>query len=343
MRFQNVCVEAIASYLPEEVVTSEVIEERLSAVYERLKLPKGRLELMSGISERRFFSSDCSSSHVAAEAGERTLNLSGIDPSKVQCLIHASVCKDFLEPATATVVHSKLGLPDSALIFDISNACLGVLNGMMIVANMIELGQIEAGLIVSGENGRSLVESTIKEIIGNEKITRKSIKKYFASLTIGSAAAAVLLTHRSISKTGHRLLGGSFYSATEHNALCTGDNSAMTTMMNTDSEELLKRGVELAAITWKRVKKELGWMNTTVQRFICHQVGSAHKKLLFQSLNIDETKDFSTYAFLGNTGSAALPVTWAIAEEKGFLESGDIIALLGIGSGINSLMLGVEW
>ena len=55
MKFSNVVLESIAEAEPPEVITSVQLEERLRPVYERLKLPFGRLELMTGIRERRFW------------------------------------------------------------------------------------------------------------------------------------------------------------------------------------------------------------------------------------------------------------------------------------------------
>ena len=55
MRYQRVCIESFGYTLPDEVVTSAEIEERLAPVYRRLRLPEGRLELMTGIRERRFW------------------------------------------------------------------------------------------------------------------------------------------------------------------------------------------------------------------------------------------------------------------------------------------------
>ena len=55
MRFANVCLESIAVALPEEIWPSSQIEERLRPLYERLRLPFGRLELMTGIRERRMW------------------------------------------------------------------------------------------------------------------------------------------------------------------------------------------------------------------------------------------------------------------------------------------------
>jgi 3-oxoacyl-[acyl-carrier-protein] synthase-3 len=42
-------------------------------------------------------------------------------------------------------------------------------------------------------------------------------------------------------------------------------------------------------------------------------------------------------------GTVSLPLTAAIADERDILEAGDKVAFLGIGSGLNCLMLGMEW
>ena len=72
-------------------------------------------------------------------------------------------------------------------------------------------------------------------------------------------------------------------------------------------------------------------------------VGKAHRKALFEALELDMAIDFTTLERLGNTGAVALPVTAAIGIEQGHVRRGDRVALLGIGSGINVVMLGVDW
>ena len=349
LHFKNVCLEGLATHLPENIVTSEDLEKRLSPIYDSLKLPYGRLEMMTGIKERRFWSKGVSPSEVATKAGEKAINNSGVDRSKIGCLINASVCRDFLEPATASLVHHNLKLQQNTLVFDISNACLGVLNGMVHVANMIELGQIKAGLVVAGENGGPLVDATIKSILARPDITRNEIKGSFASLTIASAAVGILLVHKDLSEYKHRLLGGHGQTASQFNHLCRGiDASERGTnnwipLMKTDAEKMMHEGCKLAGATWGMTKSVLGWTDTDVNRFFCHQVGHMHRKLLFKTLGIDLDKDFSTLEYLGNTGASSLPCGLALGAEKGFLNKGDKVALLGIGSGLNSLMLGVEW
>ena len=110
--------------LPPHIVTSAKIESRLAPLYEKLKLAYGRLEMMSGIRERRFWDASARPSGSRA-TGSVALQNACPKPEEIECLLHTSVCRDFLEPATATFVHRTLGLDKNAITYDISNACLG--------------------------------------------------------------------------------------------------------------------------------------------------------------------------------------------------------------------------
>jgi len=348
MLYTDVCLEAISYVLPERIVTSAAIERWLKPVYDRLGLPEGRLELMTGIRERRLWKKVILPSEVSAKAGRRALQQAGLNAQDMRCLMHCSVSRDFVEPATSTAVHRLLHLPGHALNFDISNACLGVLTGMLMLANMIQAQQVQAGMIVAGENSGPLVEGTVEQLLSDETLTRRSIKSQIASLTIGSAATAVIMTHASISRGGHRLLGASHHCDTTCNHLCQGSaDSGMVgeyhPHMDTDSHELMVHGVEVAAKTWEKLKAMLAWNNETPDAICGHQVGKAHRDLLFERLGLSTEKDFPTFDFLGNCGAASLPVTVALAEEAGHFQTGDKLALLGIGSGINSTMLAIDW
>jgi 3-oxoacyl-[acyl-carrier-protein] synthase-3 len=341
MHYRRVFLESFGYTLPEEVVTTAELEHRLAPLYGRLRLPEGRLELMTGIRERRFFPPGTRPSTMSIESARKAIAASGIDERYFGALVHGSVCRDLLEPATAARVHHELGLPGDATIYDVSNACLGLLNGMIQVANMIELGQIRAGLVVGTECGRDLVDNTIAHLNSNVLLTRESVKDSIASLTIGSASVAMVLCDEELSQSGNRLTAAVVHCDTSQHDLC--QSRGLETIMHTDSEELMRRGVSVGAETFSRFLAATGWEPDDIHRTFCHQVGIAHRKLLFQSLGLDVSLDFSTVEFLGNTGSAALPVTMALGIEHGTLRQGDHVAMLGIGSGINSLMLGVDW
>lgn len=343
MKFNNVNIDSFDYYVPENLMSSDEVEKKLEPIYEKLKLPFGRLELMTGIKSRGVWPIGTRPSDLATIAAKNALETSSIKTSDIGVLIHASVCRDFLEPATASVVHSNLKLSNDCMIFDLSNACLGVLSSFLVVANMIEQGTIKAGLIVSGENSGPLLEQTINHLLNDSNINRKNIKKYIANLTIGSAATAYILTHKDLSPNGHKILGGSTMTNSDANKLCQGTGDTNSLMMETNSEELMHVGVELAKDTWSKTKNILDWNNETPDWVITHQVGVAHEKITLESLELENNKTYKTYDIFGNTGSAALPITLAkLAKENG-IKKNEKVALLGIGSGLSSTMLGVEW
>ena len=79
MLYKNVCLETIGHTLPEEIVNSAEIEARLKPLYSRLRLPEGRLELMTGIRERRFWLPDVLPSVKSVETADKALRIADID------------------------------------------------------------------------------------------------------------------------------------------------------------------------------------------------------------------------------------------------------------------------
>ncbi len=323
MRYRNVCVEAFGHELPRKVVTSASLEERLATVYARVDRSFGRLELMTGIRERRVWEEGTSPSLPSTLAAEKAIARAGIEKKDIECLLHTSVSRDFLEPATATVVHHALRLPSTATIFDISNACLGFVNGMVTLANMIELGQIKAGVVVACESGGRVTEAAIKELLEDTGVTRDKLKAGLASLTMGSGSVSVVMAHSSISRSGHRLLGG--------------------VVRNASFAGIQRNGLHLAAETWEAFQRELGWTEEQVDRVFTHHVSAVHHELLFDTLKLDKAKGFSTVEYLGNIGSVSLPISLAIGIEQGRLKPRDKVVMMAAGSGLNSIMLGLEW
>jgi len=337
MRFSNVAIEAMAYSLPPETWTSAQIEDQLAPLYDRLNLPHGRLELMTGIRERRFWPASFRPSEASAEAGNALL-ANGVDAGKVDLLIHSAVCRDRLEPATASYVHRLMGMGDRTQILDVSNACLGFLNAVVLAGGLIESGQIKRAVIVAGENGRPLVDRTI-EILNRGDLDRQAIKPYFANLTIGAGAVAWSVVHRDLLEEPAPLLGeGVIETDTSSNELCQGDSAGDALEMQTDSEELLHAGIAVAERAWSKFTKETGWSAEMPELVVTHQVGKAHTQALFDAVGLDPAKNYSTFETLGNVGSVSLPITYAMAREAGLATSGQSTLLMGIGSGLSAII-----
>ena len=350
MKYSKVYLEAFGYELAPVVVSSTELEARLGPVYEALHLSAGQLEALTGIAERRWWEEGFRLSEGAVLAARRALAAAEVRADQVGTLIYGGVCREYFEPATACRVASELGISPEATVYDISNACLGVLNGIIEVANRIELGQIRCGLVVSSETAREINDIMIERMC--QERSMDCFKLSVATLTGGSGAVAVLLSDGSFSRERRRrLLGGVTRTAPEHHGLCRWGIEALRPLdphrflqfTSTDSAAVLTHGVELGIRTWQAFLRKLGWVKDQIDKVICHQVGSAHRDTILRSLGISLEKDFSTFPYLGNIGTVSLPLTAALAEDREILRPGDRVAFLGIGSGLTCLMLGVDW
>ncbi len=346
MNYRQVRLAGFGYELAPHVLTSEDIEDRLSKAYAALHLQKGQLALLTGIEERRYWGPGMTMHEGAVRAAEKALEHTGIDRKNIGMLLYAGVCRDQLEPATACAVAHDLGLSPRTQVHDISNACLGVLNGMVHAANAIELGQIDAGLIVSCETSKDIMDRVIDRL--NEAPDMALFRKTVATLTGGSGAVAVILCRATGLSEGHRLLGGVIRNAVQWHRLCcwgpdTGFPSDRDHFMETDSIGVLQNGVQLGIDTYRDFLAETGWCPNGPDKVVCHQVGAAHQRAILDALKIAPEKEFSTFAHLGNMGTVSLPMTAAIADEREFFEPGDRVGFLGIGSGLNCLMLALRW
>lgn len=338
MLFNNVSIIGIGHQEANNVVTSESIEAQLSKNLEKFGMRKHFIQELTGIKERRFWDAGVLPSHGSVKAAVKALEDAKLDKSKVGILINTSVTRDYVEPATATNIHRALGLKSECINFDISNACLGFLNGMQVAASMIELGNVDYALIVNSESGREIVEKTL-ERVSTDDCDEDAFKNAFASLTLASGAVAMVLARKDLVQKGHQFVGSVFLANTEANHLCQWSES----VMKTDAKGLLKEGLILASTAFQKAKEELEWDKKQIDQYIIHQVGIVHTMKLSELIGVDLTKYYTTFTNYGNIGPVSLPFTLSKMYEDNAVKEGERIALMGIGSGLNCAMMEVIW
>ncbi len=333
-RHHDVAVLSVTAVDAPVVRTSEEFDAIIGDSYGRNGLRPGMLAALAGIRERRWWAEDQHFVDGAIEAGRLALEQAGVDPSRVGLLVNTSVSRSHLEPSIAVRVHAELGLGTHCLNFDLTNACLGFVNGIQLAATMIDAGQIDHALIVDGEGSREPQERTL-ERLSSEDATTEDILSQFATLTLGSGAAAMVLGRASEHPGGHRVVGGVTRAATEHHELCVGDFD----QMRTDTQGLLTGGIALAGDLWRDARDEWDWQD--MDRYVVHQVSSVHTSRTAQALGLDESRIPLTFPTLGNVGPAAVAIT--LAKEADGLEPGDRVLMMGIGSGLNMTCLELTW
>ncbi|MGY1591421.1 3-oxoacyl-ACP synthase III [Geodermatophilus sp. SYSU D00708] len=334
-RFSNTAVLTVQTADASRVVTSDALDEALADTYQRVGLRPGLLERLAGIRERRWWPEGVTFVDGAATAGAKAISESGVDPAGIGVMINTSVSRRYLEPSTAVAVHHALGLPRSCQNFDVTNACLGFVNGMELAAAMIDSGMVEHALIVNGEDSRPVQERTVDRLNQPDTVS-KDVLAQFATLTLGSGAVAMVLGRADRHPEGHRLVGSVSRAGTEHHELCVGDND----MMRTDLKGLLDAGLDLSLQMWADAAVEFDWAQG-MSRYVMHQVSKVHTKAMCDRFSVDPALVPTTFPTRGNLGPASVPFT--LAGEQDSLVDGDRVLLMGIGSGLNASCLEIAW
>lgn len=349
-RYKHVCLESWSTLTPPQVLTSDEIEDRIAHVYKDLGLPFGTLERLTGISARHLWDLSERPSELGTTVVREAIERSGISQSEIRALFSCSVTRDYFEPATGCLIHRNLGLDENGIALDVSNACLGFMDGIFFLSNLIESGMVKAGVVVSAEHTRCMIDNTFTNVLEGRQLTRDKLLRLLPTFTIGSGAVAYVLCHESISKTKHKILGGATRSATQHCDLCTGnvdyhlvDSPPLGPVMETESSKLLAAAALLGGRTWSDASETIGWSRDNIDHVFCHQVGRQVNEAFYATMGLDHTKEFTIYQTRGNLVSAALPTAFVAGMEPRGIKKGDKIMLTGFGSGLNSLFLGIEW
>ncbi|MCR4784658.1 MAG: 3-oxoacyl-ACP synthase III [bacterium] len=339
MLHKDVYLQSLVYELPQEVVTTDSIYERLGPTFKRLGIPESWISSLSGVSERRVWPVGEKLSDIAIRIARKALEKSGFKPEDIGCVICTSVSKEFIEPSMACMVHNALNLPETTISYDIANACLAFINGISYMGQLIDQGLIKAALVVDVESSRRVMENTVKNL-AQDHIDLTDFSKRFAGLTLGSGACAAVVCNSELASEKHKVMGHVTLADTRYCHHCIGS----FTDIITDQTSLMKAGIELAKRTWDLAAKTLAdWKPELIDQYICHQVGARHSRLLFETLGIENKKSFQTFPFLGNMGPASAPITLAMAAEKGVIKALSRVAVLGIGSGLNCSMMEIVW
>lgn len=256
-------IESLGAYLPEKVLTTE---ELLRTCRHR---PGLDLEKITGIHERRVAVGEYAVD-LAVQAARRAMELSRYDAKDLGVIVCTSISKhnapaEFsFEPATAVLVRKALGA-SNALVFDVVNACAGMLNGIYVVQGLIRAGVVKCGLVVSGEHNMPLAETAAREV-------RHSLDGQLAALTLGDAGAAVVLDASPDPRQGFHWLD--LVTGAKHDHYCYSKPSRRGPggMLITKAVGLQRKGAEHFPFYLKQAIDGSGWTVEDLHHVIPHQV-----------------------------------------------------------------------
>jgi 3-oxoacyl-[acyl-carrier-protein] synthase-3 len=295
------------------------------------------LERLTGIHERRVSVGEDDSYTLAIAAAQDCLSRSDQPASSLDVVINCSITKyrdgltQWLEPTMSGAVAEAVGATN-AMTFDLSNACAGMLSGVMVLNNWIRQGTVERGLVVSGEYISQLGQNAAHHV-------RNILSRELASLTLGDAGAAILLERAPKGVKGISVAG--FTTVADHSRLCLafGAGDEPGARMFTQSRAIHKTAIADLPMLLREALDSVGIAFNDIDRVIVHQTSArAIKKGMAEITEILEDAPrhdaVITVDHYGNTASTTHTVALIDEIEAGRIRPGETVALIALASGL---------
>jgi 3-oxoacyl-[acyl-carrier-protein] synthase III len=325
---RRAAISAVASYVPERVLTNAELAKRLET-------SDDWVVTRTGIRERRVGGPGETTSTMGAEAVRRLMNLRGLGPDDIDALIVATATPDMIFPATACLIQDQLGLR-RAWGFDLSAACSGFLYAMTIGAQLVAAGAHERVVVV----GADLMSAIIDPL---DRTT---------AVLFGDGAGAALLEP---AEPGYGLLD--FYHRVDgsgrNDLLMPAGGSSLPASAATVAarQHFLKQN---GKVVFKfAVTHMVESVNVLLQRngltasdltlVVPHQANQRILDAVAERLCVPHERVASVLARYGNTTGATLPLAldWALSEGK--IRRGDLVVFTAVGAGFTSGATLVRW
>ncbi|RVU28840.1 hypothetical protein EOT10_02960 [Streptomyces antnestii] len=310
------------------------VEERFRSHNPHVSLSPGVLAHMYGLADRTVAPADEQPSDLAAHAARRLFEAPGIPgPSGVDLLIFAGILADMEEPATAHLVADKLGL--SCPVFDLKNACNGVLNAVEVADALIRAGQYRRVLVTTAEVSTRESRWTVDD--------PADVLTALPSLSTGDMGSALLL--EASARPG--VVGSRFFAnswgwpaATLPNPYAQHHRTLGE--LRIDSAQL----VDSFAGMPEKVRGAMGDLGVKTDELdlVCvHQPSVAFTRVACEWVGVDPDRVIATFPSHGNVATNTIPLQLATALDTGRLRRGDLVGMFGFASGASAGVVVCEW
>lgn len=267
----------------------------------------------------------------ASRAAAACLSENGIVASEIDLVIYGGIARDAFEPATAAEVAGRLGATP-AIVFDVTCACAGLIEAMHVAAGYFALHpDVKTALICSGEITRDRITYDLQTI--------EDVMLGVAGLTIGNAAAALLITREALPLGGGRVEAFTHKSLPEHWELC---RAPVDGVFMSQSKELFALSVHVVPEV-RELLNQVGWTPQEIDHYAFHQPSKAVLERFFSDLDAKPSAGIHTHSHYGNTASTA----WALALDhrirEGTVANGDKIVIGSGAAGFTMVAAAAEW
>ena len=320
-------ITAVGKYVPEYVLTNEILETMVDTNDEWITS-------RTGIKERRILKDpEKGTSYLAIQAAKDLLEKSGTDPKEIDLIIMATATPDLPVAATGVYVATEIGATN-AFAYDLQAACSGFLFGMSTAASYIESGRYKKVLLIGADKMSSIIDYTDRA----------------TCIIFGDGAGAVLfepnteglgLQDEMLRSNGEGRdflkidAGGSLMPASEETV------SGKRHYVHQDGKTVFKFAVSNMADISEAIMQRNGLTNEDVDWLVPHQANRRIIDATSSRMKLEDSKVLMNIQRYGNTTSATLPLLLGDFENQ--LKKGDNLIFASFGGGFTWGSIYLKW
>lgn len=325
---KSVGIVGMGSYVPEKILTNADLEKFVDTNNEWILS-------RTGIRERHIAPDEVPVSELCFQAGLRALEDANVSPEEVELVIVATATPDFAFPATACLVADRLGAKNAAA-FDLEAGCTGFIYGVATASQFVAAGMYKTVLVIGAE--------TLSKILNWEDRT--------TCILFGDGAGAAVL--RPV-REGFGFLsfnlgsdgsGGKLLSQPAGGSRCPASRETVEKKLHTlhmEGKEVFKFAVRIMGDASLKVLEKAGLNKTDIDLLVPHQANIRIVDAAVKRLGISPDKVVVNLDKYGNMSAASIPVALDEAVKAGRLAEGDIILMVGFGTGLTWGACVLKW
>lgn len=299
----------------------DAIEQTIRYVFDRCNTKTRYLDQSTTLSPGEF----------ASQAATACLEQNGVAASDLDLVVYGGIARDNFEPATAAEVAGRIGAKPLHAT-DVTCACAGLIEAMHTVAGYFALHpEMKTALICAGELTRDRITYDMGSL--------QDVAHFAAGLTLGNAAAALLVSREPLAGGSARLEGIFHKTLCEHYGLC---KTPVDGHFTSKSKELFALSVHVPPEV-RAMLSEIGWSSEEVDHYAFHQPSEAVLERVLTALGARPQAGIHTHSLFGNTASTAWALALGYRLKSGTVEPGDKIVLASAAAGFTIVGAAAVW
>lgn len=283
--------------------------------------------------QRRYLELDPSQrvADLAADAARKCLSRTDTKIEDIDLVIFGGIAREYFEPATAMEVAAKLGIVETHAL-DVTTACVGHLEAIQVACGYLNLhDHYQTALVCTAELSREFLSFDIQ--------SASDLYLKAAGLTIGNAAACMLVSKQPFKDGCVQLVSADTFSLPAHWELC---QVPIHGQFISSSTELMKLHRNIAP-RLKVVFERLGWSAQDIDHYVFHQPSEFMTRKILSTIGADEDKGIYTHHMYGNNASATVGVVFEELLKQRTVRAGDKLMFGSAASGFTMMTAAGIW